>query len=94
MGQERGGTPYQAWDSRSDAQGRPTDAETTWTLVSLDEMGRLVRVWHQHGEGATPVRLDPEPVSANAAPLITARAYTCGECEALTIVSRPASPLS
>lgn len=94
MGHEHEGTLYRDAVRRQGSRREDRPEATTWTLVSLDEQGRLVRVWHQHGEGAIPVRLEPEPVASTVAPSLSARAYACEECEALTLVSRPVPALS
>jgi hypothetical protein len=94
MGHDHSATLFRVWDPPSDTRHQAGEAAATWTLISLDEQGRLARVWHQHGEGATPVPLEPESVAAGDAPSITARAYACEECDELTVVSRPAPALS
>jgi hypothetical protein len=94
MSHEQGRSVRGMWGASSRARREAPDAGGTWTLVSLDEQGRLVQMWHQHGDGEIPVRLEAEAVAGNAAPTITAQAFTCQECEALIVVSRPAPALS
>jgi len=61
----------------------------TWTLISMDRDGTAAKVWHQHGVGATPVRLAVEPMTSARVPAFVGRGYVCSECDELTVVSFP-----
>ncbi len=69
---------------------RSTGPESaTWTLISMSHDGKSAKVWHQHGAGATPTRLLPEPMHSAKVPLFIGRGYICSECDDLTVVSFP-----
>ena len=83
-----GTMPY--WWMPSQARvpvANPEDA--TWTLISLGDDGLSAKVWHQHGEGAEPVRLHVEPIKSAKVPAFVGRGYVCDECGDMTVVSRP-----
>ena len=61
----------------------------TWTLISVSHDGSSAKVWHQHGAGATPVRLSPEPLHSAKVPAFIGRGYACTECDDLAVVSFP-----
>jgi hypothetical protein len=85
--QADGTMPY-LWSPRGTSdwlQERPA----TWTLISLDEQGRLRKIWHQHAEGRTPTPLTPESVDSDTVPAVFGRAWVCPECSEITVVSRP-----
>lgn len=68
----------------------PDDSgRSTWTLISVVGRGDGLKVWHQHGEGVPPVRLDVEPVSSMAAPGSFGRAFVCRDCDDTTVISLP-----
>lgn len=89
MGHEPRLAAQRAWGAGLGSGRAESVVPQTWILISLDDQGRLVRVWHQHGEGTAPVRLVPDTVNSGVAPSISAQAWECEECEALTVVSRP-----
>ena len=61
----------------------------TWTLISMAPDGRTAKVWHQHGAGATPMRLSMESLESARVPSFVGRGYVCNECDALTVISLP-----
>ena len=61
----------------------------TWTLISLERDGSGTKVWHQHGSGATPVRLTAEPMASAHVPAFVGRGYVCPDCDDMTVVSLP-----
>lgn len=86
----RDGTlPYwwMATHRRVPSAGGPEGA--TWTLVSIGGDGSAVTVWHQHGAGATPVRLSAQVAGSASLPDFVGRAFECAECDELTVVSLP-----
>jgi hypothetical protein len=85
--QADGTMPY-IWSPRS-TDGWQPDRPATWTLISLDEEGRLRKVWHQHAEGRTPTPLAPESVDSTTVPAVFGRAWVCPECSEITVVSQP-----
>lgn len=90
-GSERtdGTMPY-LWSPRpADHWWPEPGTPATWTLISLDEHGRLRRLWHQHAEGRTPTPLTPEAVDSVTVPTVFGRAWVCPECAEITVVSQP-----
>ena len=61
----------------------------TWTLISVGCDGATSKVWHQHGSGASPVRLVPEPLASAQVPAFVGRGYVCTECDEMTVLSFP-----
>ena len=84
-----GAVPYWWIPSRSRAPSAVGPEDATWTLVSLGDDGLSIKVWHQHGEGAEPVRLHAEPIGSAQVPAFVGRGYVCAECDEMTVVSRP-----
>jgi hypothetical protein len=70
-----------------DALGEPRCS--TWTLVSVSGDGGHPKVWHQHGAGASPVRLQARRIGSARTPSCTDRAYYCPECGDTTVISLP-----
>jgi hypothetical protein len=79
--------PY-LWSPRR-GEDWPQEGPATWTLISLDEQGRLQKMWHQHAEGRTPTPLAPEAVDSDTVPAVFGRAWVCPECSEITVVSQP-----
>jgi hypothetical protein len=84
-----GTLPYQWNPSLGQAQVDTDPTDATWTLVSVSGDDRSTKVWHQHGEGAEPVRLEAEPLKSATVPSFVGRGYVCRECDDMTVVSRP-----
>lgn len=84
-----GSMPYWFMPSLPNS-GEPAAPErSTWTLVSLADGDGSIKMWHQHGEGTTPVRLRAEAIESARVPAFVGRAFVCPECEATTVISLP-----
>jgi len=66
----------------------PVEA-STWTLVSLSGRGDSLKVWHQHGEGASPVPLRSQAVGTAHIPSLVGRAFSCPVCKDTMVISLP-----
>lgn len=80
--------PISPRSSRSDEQAPDPMDRSTWTLISLGG-GAMPMVWHQHGDGMPPVRLQSDKVGSSRVPSRSGRAYVCPECDELAVVSLP-----
>lgn len=86
---EDGSLPYWFISSLPREEEPDSPAESTWTLVSIAEGDESPQIWHQHSDGAQPVRLRAETAPSSKVPSFVGRVYTCPECEATTVVSLP-----
>lgn len=86
---EDGSLPYWFISSLPQAPDPQPERASTWTLVSVAAGDETPRVWHQHEEGARPVRLHSESASSARLPAFVGRVYTCPECEETTVISLP-----
>lgn len=84
-----GSLPYLFISSLPCAPGPELDRSSTWTLVSVTGDGQAPQVWHQHGQGASPVRLRAETASSAPLPAFVGRVYSCPECDETTVISLP-----
>jgi hypothetical protein len=84
-----GTMPYWWIASPSRVPDATNTEDATWTLISLGDDGLSTKVWHQHGEGAEPIRLHVEPIESARVPTFVGRGYVCAECGDMTVVSRP-----
>jgi hypothetical protein len=84
-----GTMPYWWIPSQARVPVATSSEDATWTLISLGDDGLSAKVWHQHGEGAEPVRLRVEPIKSAKVPTFVGRGYACDECGDMTVVSRP-----
>ncbi len=84
-----GTMPYWWIPSQSQSPIAADPEDATWTLISLGDDGLSTKLWHQHGEGAEPVRLHAEPIESAQVPAFVGRGYVCAECGDMTVLSRP-----
>lgn len=86
---EDGSLPYWFIPSLPQAEEPVVPRESTWTLVSMAGGHEPPKVWHQHGEGTSPVRLHAELARSGQVPSFVGRAYVCPECDETTVISLP-----